>query len=130
MRKKLVLPAVFAAGLMALSAPSAVAETSVPRGVDGEACTTDGGCAGRAKFSSYGDKLTIYDRAADGYGVYVEYYRGDTGAYDDFALTEGSGSERTINLNVKEGSEFDFYVCLYEYSGDTDYCSDWIYAQA
>lgn len=106
-----------------LSGPPAVADSS--------RCTLSG-CAGQARWVSYGEHLHVDDRLADGHSAVAVYWlEGGTGPFHVWN-PNGNGSSVDHNLELAEGSWIYYYVCLGEYglrmvltstcsSGVTDY---------
>ncbi|WP_020525338.1 hypothetical protein [Catelliglobosispora koreensis] len=109
----LTVVVVAVAGLLAV--PSAAM-------ADSYACTYGPGaynCEGRAEFVSHGEHFYLMDRKADGHSAVLRYYRADTQQWKTSWNHDGAGTTKHINLDMPEGYDVVYYVCLGEY-GDRD----------
>jgi len=87
---------------------------------DSSQCSVSSGtCAAKAAFTSYGEHLKVYDRAADGHSAVVLYWLSDgTGPYFGWN-PNGNGSVVDIDLELPEGDWIFFKACLGEYGTKT-----------
>ncbi|MGW0889846.1 hypothetical protein [Saccharopolyspora sp. NPDC002578] len=113
MRKLLVPVIALAAGLLLVPPAQAL----------NMACTSDGNCHGHAEFAKNGDHLYAEDTFADGFGVYVHYYRYDIGTAGEFTNRKGARTRVDHDMNLREGSKIEFEVCLLDRYNTTFDCS-------
>ncbi|WP_207125832.1 hypothetical protein [Actinocatenispora comari] len=115
-RRVLVPLSVAALGLGMMSAPASASDY---------VCTS--GCAGEAKFEPVGEHFYIADLKADGHSVVVRYVRHDicspvTGRCQvNLAWNHNGANSVPVdhNMNIAEGVEVDWNVCLGEYGSQT-----------
>ncbi|MCQ6248204.1 MULTISPECIES: hypothetical protein [Streptomyces violaceusniger group] len=92
--------------------------------------------AGRVSFASYGDHFGIYDDAKDGYGLALDVRAtkangtGLSGRH--YYYGGGNTSDSSfLNIDLKEGSEVGFRLCMENSGGDVVFaCGDWYYTPA
>ncbi|MGC0382506.1 hypothetical protein [Streptomyces sp. SAI-129] len=101
----------------------------------GDVCTVHGfyrttDCYGSASFVHDGDHLLVWDNAADGHSVVVEYLRSDENG-DDYLRAwnyYGKYDRLDVNMNLAEdGGYISYRVCLGEYGTRkvlSDTCSE------
>lgn len=103
---RIVLIAILVGAAMAVSGPQAEADST--------RCTPSG-CAGQARFVSYGEHLHVADQLADGHSAVAVYWlEGGTGPFHVWN-PNGNGMSVDHNLELAEGSWIYYYVCLGEY---------------
>ncbi|WP_328560346.1 hypothetical protein [Streptomyces coelicoflavus] len=138
MKKRTALVAAASAAALAvlpLAASASAAEytvTYVGAKHEGDVCTSHGwthDCYGSASFVHDGDHLLVWDNAADGHSVVVEYLRDDENG-DDYLRAwnyYGKYDRLDVNMNLAEdGGYISYRVCLGEYGSRkvlSDTCS-------
>ncbi|AZM77503.1 hypothetical protein D1J63_23100 [Streptomyces sp. KPB2] len=83
----------------------------------GDRCTYANSCAGSASFVHDGDHLLVWDNAADGHSVVVEYERSDENGTDYLRAWNYYGKYHRLdaNMNIPEDGWISYRVCLGEY---------------
>ncbi|MCX4549794.1 hypothetical protein OG204_17750 [Streptomyces sp. NBC_01387] len=141
MKKRHVLASAAGAAVLAVlplastasAADYTVTYTSGPH--TGDTCTWSNSCAGSASFVHAGDHLLVWDNAADGHSVVVEYERSDVGGSDYIRdwNSYGKYAKLDVNMNLPEDGWITYRVCLGEYGSRTvlrDTCSSFLWESA
>ncbi|GAA2352475.1 Hsp70 family protein [Dactylosporangium salmoneum] len=109
--------------------PSA-AKTTAASPAPPTVCTPNG-CAAKAYFVANGEHLYVCDESSDSYGAVAQYTRTDVPAQNNEAVNKGgSGTCVDHNMNMAEGVQITFRVCLLNSSGAKSNCSAYRTASA
>ncbi|MEU0128952.1 hypothetical protein [Streptomyces sp. NPDC006289] len=141
MKKRMAITSAAGAAILAvlpLAGTASAAEYTVTYTTGphtGDKCTWSNSCAGSASFVHDGDHLLVWDNAADGHSVVVEYERSDVGGSDYIRDWNhyGKYAKLDINTNIPEAGWITYRVCLGEYGSRSvlrDTCSSFLYESA
>ncbi|MFI6095775.1 hypothetical protein ACIA8G_09495 [Lentzea sp. NPDC051213] len=114
--KSFAIGALVAVGAL-LGTGTASAETDIPW-----TYTTDDNPGGKAKFTAHGDRVTVCDEQADGWGVVAKIRRASNNEVF-FEINDSNASDgcKEKTKNIPDGVDVELHVCLYK-DGQVWFC--------
>jgi hypothetical protein len=114
--KSFAIGALVAVGSL-LGTGTAFAETDIPW-----IYTTDDNPGGKAKFTAHGDRVTVCDEQADGWGVIARIRRASNNdVFFEIRDSNASDGCKEKTENLPDGVDVELQVCLYR-DGEVTFC--------